>query len=57
MEQAYKARCMKCKEQVEISDPMEVTMKSGMKAVKGIHKKCGTKLYRIIGKEVKNEKN
>jgi len=45
------ARCMKCKKQVEISNPKKVKMKNGMYAMKGVHKECGTKLYRITGKE------
>lgn len=44
------ARCMKCKKQVEIKDPKDVTMKNNMKAVKGVCPKCGTKVFRIIGK-------
>lgn len=45
-----KGRCMKDKMQVEIKDPKEITMKNGMKAVKGVCPKCGTKVFRIIGK-------
>ncbi len=44
------ARCMKCKEQVEIKDPKDVIMKNGMKAIKGVCPKCGTKVFRIVGK-------
>ncbi len=43
-------RCMKCRENVEIKDPEEVIMKNGMKAVKGVCPKCGTKVFRIVGK-------
>lgn len=43
-------RCMKCKEQVEIGDAKETIMKNGMKALKGVCKKCGTKVFRILGK-------
>ncbi|MFH1409571.1 MAG: DUF5679 domain-containing protein [Nanoarchaeota archaeon] len=43
-------RCMKCRKQVEITSPQNVTMKNGMKAVKGTCKKCGTKVFRILGK-------
>jgi len=43
-------RCMKCKETVEIKNPQEVVMKNGMKAVKGECPKCGTKVFRILGK-------
>ncbi len=45
-----KGRCMKDKMQVEIKDPKEIIMKNGMKAVKGVCPKCGTKVFRIIGK-------
>lgn len=43
-------RCMKCKGPVEIKDGSEVTMKNGMKAMKGSCPKCGTKVFRILGK-------
>lgn len=43
-------RCMKCKENVEIKNGEEIVMKNGMKAVKGECPKCGTKVFRIIGK-------
>ncbi len=44
-------RCMKCKKQVEIKDPKDVTMKSGMKAISGVCPACGTKVFRITGKK------
>jgi len=47
----YKARCMKCKTQVDVKDPKEVEIKKGTWAVKGVCAKCGTKVYRIIGKK------
>lgn len=43
-------RCMKCKKSVEISDGKEVVMKNNMKAMKGVCPKCGTKVFRILGK-------
>ncbi len=43
-------RCMKCKKQVEIKDASETVMKNGMKAAKGVCPKCGTKVFRILGK-------
>ena len=46
----YEGRCMKCKKQVKIKDPEEVIMKNGMKAEKGTCTKCGTKVFRILGK-------
>jgi DNA-directed RNA polymerase subunit RPC12/RpoP len=45
------AYCVKCKAKVEMKSPQETTMKSGMKAMKGICPKCGTKVFRIMGKK------
>jgi DNA-directed RNA polymerase subunit RPC12/RpoP len=45
-----KGRCMKCKKQVEIKDAKTVVMKNKMKAAKGTCPKCGTKVFRILGK-------
>ena len=42
---------MKCRTQVEIKDPEEVTMKNGMLATKGVCPNCGTKVFRIMGKK------
>jgi len=47
----YKARCMKCKAERDVKDPEEVEIKKGVWAVKGKCAKCGTKVYRIIGKK------
>ena len=44
-------RCMKCKEQREMKDVAEVVMKNGMKAAKGKCVKCGTNMYKILGKK------
>lgn len=44
-------RCMKCKMQVPIKDAKETTMKNGMNAMKGVCGKCGTKVFRIVGKK------
>ena len=44
---------MKCKKQVKIKDPKKVVMKNGMEAVKGNCPKCGTKVFRILGKAKK----
>ncbi|MBI2138196.1 hypothetical protein HYU13_01280 [Candidatus Woesearchaeota archaeon] len=46
-------RCMKCQAQVDIKDAKEVTMKNGMKAMKGECGKCSTKVFRIMGKAKK----
>ncbi len=43
-------RCMKCRKGVQIKDGKETTMKNGMKALKGVCPKCGTKVFRILGK-------
>mgnify|MGYP001566898902 CR=1 FL=1 len=48
---AEQARCMKCKKQVDIKDPSNVIMKNGMRALKGVCPKCGTKVFRILGKK------
>jgi len=47
MAEAY---CVKCKEKVEVKDPEEVIMKNKMKAEKGTCTKCGTKVFKIVGK-------
>ncbi len=41
---------MKCKMNVAMKDAKETTMKNGMKAAKGTCGKCGTKVFRILGK-------
>lgn len=49
----YTGYCMKCKKKnVEIKDPKETQVKGKVKmnAVQGTCPKCGTKMYRIIGK-------
>jgi len=46
-----KGRCMRCRGEVEIKDGKEVVMKNGMKAMKGSCPKCGTKVFRILGKK------
>jgi Zn finger protein HypA/HybF involved in hydrogenase expression len=52
MAQAY---CVKCKAKVEIKDAKEITMKGKggveRKAVTGVCPKCGTKVFRILGKK------
>lgn len=42
--------CVKCKEKREISGAKEVTMKNGRKALKGKCAKCGTGMFKILGK-------
>ena len=43
-------RCMKCKQNREMKDPKETVMKNGMKAMKGTCVKCGTSMFKIVGK-------
>ncbi|MDR2812020.1 MAG: DUF5679 domain-containing protein [Endomicrobium sp.] len=45
-----KARCMKCKKQVEVKDSQNVVMKNGMKAMSGLCPYCSTKVFKIVGK-------
>ena len=42
--------CVKCKKKQEIEGAKEVTMKNGRKAMKGKCPKCGTGMFRILGK-------
>jgi DNA-directed RNA polymerase subunit RPC12/RpoP len=44
------ARCMKCKKQVEVKNAEDVVMKNGMKAISGVCPDCGTKVFKIVGK-------
>ncbi|MCL1971833.1 MAG: DUF5679 domain-containing protein [Endomicrobia bacterium] len=44
------ARCMKCKKQVGVKDAQDVVMKNGMKAISGVCPDCGTKVFKIVGK-------
>ncbi len=46
-EQAY---CVKCKAKTDIKDAQKVTMKNGREALKGTCEKCGTGVYKILGK-------
>lgn len=42
--------CVKCKASREMSNAKEQTMKNGRKAMKGQCPRCGTGMYRILGK-------
>jgi hypothetical protein len=42
--------CVKCKEKREMKDAQEVEMKNKRKALKGTCEKCGTKMFKIVGK-------
>jgi len=44
-------RCMKEKTDREMKDVKTVTMKNGMQAAKGVCSKCGTNMYKILGKK------
>ena len=46
--QAY---CMKCRSKQEMKDAKVVTMKNGKPAMQGICPVCGTRMFRIGGKE------
>jgi hypothetical protein len=46
MAQAY---CVKDKMMVEVSNPQQITMKNGKKALQGVCPKCGTKVFKIGG--------
>jgi len=48
---AETAYCVKCKAKTEIKNPQRVTMKNGRAALKGVCAKCGTGVYRILGKQ------
>jgi hypothetical protein len=39
--------CVRCKEQRELLDAKEITMKNGRKAIKGKCVKCGTQVFKI----------
>jgi uncharacterized Zn finger protein (UPF0148 family) len=44
------AYCVKCRAKRTISNAKEVKLKNGRKALSGTCPKCGTKLFRILGK-------
>lgn len=47
---ADEAYCVKCKAKTVIKNPQKVTMQNGREAIKGVCEKCGTGVYRILGK-------
>ena len=47
------ARCMKCRMNVEVKDVAKITLKNGLEALKGVCPKCGTKVFKILGKSSK----
>lgn len=53
-DQVYQAYCVKCREKRDMKDGKEVTMpgKGGeRRAMTGLCVKCGTKMFRILGKK------
>lgn len=48
VEMAY---CVKCRAKREMKDPKEVSMKGGRRAMSGTCAKCGTKMFKILGKK------
>ena len=44
------AYCVKCKSKREMENAAKVTMKNGRAAMKGKCPKCGTGMFRILGK-------
>ena len=47
---AVQGYCVKCKDKRDIKDAKEVTMANGRKAMKGVCPKCGTGMFKIMGK-------
>lgn len=48
------AYCVKCKKKVLIIDSNQVSLKGGKAALQGFCPDCGTKVFRIIGKQTKS---
>jgi hypothetical protein len=38
---------MKCRRKVDMKNPVQIKMKNGKPATKGVCPKCGTKVFRI----------
>ena len=47
----FEGRCMKCKDKRKMKDPAATEIKKGTWAVKGKCVKCGTNMFKIVGKE------
>ena len=45
------AYCVKCKNKAEMKEPKEVSMGGNRRAMKGKCPKCGTTMFRIMGKK------
>jgi len=46
------AYCLKCKTKREIKDPNNITMKNKRSAVQGVCRVCGTKMFKILKKQL-----
>lgn len=51
MEETIEGYCVKCKSKSTMVSTEKVTMKNGREAVKGKCAKCGTGMYKILGKK------
>lgn len=47
---AVEGYCVKCKAKREMKDAKQVEMANGRKAMKGTCTKCGTGMFKILGK-------
>lgn len=43
--------CVKCRAKRDMKDAKEVSMKKDRRALTGLCVKCGTKMFRILGKK------
>lgn len=50
MSELPEAYCVKCKAKQKMAEAKEVEMKNGRKAMQGKCEKCGTGMYKILGK-------
>ncbi len=48
---AEMAYCVKCRAKREMKSAKEVAMKGGRRAMSGVCVKCGTKMFKILGKK------
>ena len=51
MSEQHEGYCVKCKATQTMAEAEKVTMKNGREAVKGKCSKCGTGMYKILGKK------
>jgi len=50
--QMVSGRCMKCRVNVEMQDPVESVTKNNMRIMKGKCPKCGTTVCHMMGKAI-----